>query len=375
MAATLHERIFGPLQTNWHRLPSSYRVPLIFTSCTAVLITPYIWRRLTYKPELLPPPPKDYAYQKVDDHSATLTLPDGRTLGFAEYGDLNGVPIVVTHGILGSRLENQLFHRNARELGARIIGIDRPGIGLSSPNATNRKVVDHAKEVEALAEYLNLKGYAVIGMSGGGPYALGCARSLPSDPSKPKLKAVSIVTGLQLPNMTQNFPAWLVFLNRNLDLRRVVKWMFTRGPAWQLHLSDEVRAEGMRQAFDLKKAHTADVAITRRADYPDMQQTFLRSSREAARQGWDGFLDDSAILSAAPGFRVEDIRPDLPVQLWYGMDDGNVSPKAGKEYAERLRAGGNKLVELHEEDGHTHGSTQVNYQRRILEDLLRAMKG
>lgn len=379
MADTLQDRILTTLATRWDRLPGLYRKTLIFTSCATLLFTPYAWRKLTYKPELLPPHPKDYQYglsKHADDTSATLTLSDGRKIGYAQYGDLKGKPIIVLHGIIGSRLENALFHDNAKALGARIIGIERPGIGLSDPDPRplkQRRVLDHAKDLEALAEHLQLEEYAVLGMSGGGPYALGCAYALPSSASKPRLKAVGVVTGLGLPDMSQAWPAPLVWLNQNFDLRWLIKLIFTRGPVWQLELSDEDRMEGMRKDFDLKKAHPADVELTRNPNYPDMQRLFILSSRAALSQGVAGYLDDAQTLSKDPGFRVEDIRPDLPVQLWCGTDDTNVSPKAGEETAERLRAAGNMKVELHMEPGETHGSTQVKFQRRQLEDLLRAM--
>lgn len=379
MAGTFPERAFRVLGNSWHRLPPSYRTPVILTSCAALLITPYAWKRFTYTPELLPPTPKDYHYRLhhvAKEGSATLTLPDGRKLGYAQYGHPNGKPIISLHGILGSRLESALFDADAKELGARIIAIERPGIGLSSPDPRplkERKVLDHAKDVEALAEHLQLGEYAVLGTSGGGPYALACAHSLPSSASKPSLRAVAIVTGLGLPDMSQSWPAPVVFLNKHLDLRWAMRWIFARSPAWQPHLSDEEKMESMRQSFDLKKAHPADAGTARRVDYPEMVRLFLCSAREAVAQGWEGFLDESRVLSREPGFRVEDIRADLPVQLWCGTDDTNVSPKAGEEIAQRLRDGGNTKVELHMEEGETHGSTQVKYRRSVLQDLLRAM--
>jgi len=362
----------------WQSVPYNYRITLILTSCTAMVLTPFAWKRLTYNPELLPPPPKDFIYclRSVNDYSSVITLADGRKIGYAQYGDQNGKAVIILHGIPGSRLENALFDDNAKDLGIRIIGIDRPGIGWSSPDPRplkERKVLDHAKDVEALAEHLRLDSYAVIGVSGGGPYALACARALPSSPSKPRLNAVSVVTGLGLPDMSQAYPAFLVFLNRHLNLRWLLKWLFTSGPVWNLQLPEEERMEAMRKSFDLKKAHPADIETARNPKYPDWQLLFLRSSREAMSQGWEGFLDDSAVLCADPGFRVEQIPADLPVQLWYGTDDTNVSPKAGYETAQRLRAGGNSKVKLHMEEGGTHGSVQVKCQRRILEDLLAAM--
>lgn len=378
MASSFHDHLAATVGKYWQQLPRAYRGPVLLTSCTALLLTPFVWRKLTYRPELLPPFPKGSGrrFERVDDSSATLTLPDGRNIGYAQYGDLNGRPIICLHGILGSRLENALFDTNAKELGARIIGIERPGMGLSTPDSRplkERRVLDHANDVEALAEHLELGEYAVIGTSGGGPYALACAHSLPSAPSKPRLKAVSIVTGLGLRDMSQSWPAPLVFLNQHLDLRWLIKLMIARGPVWDLQLSDDERMDAMLKGFDMKKQHPADTETAKRPDYPDMVRLFIQSSRQAICQGWQGFMDDSAILSADPGFQVEHVRADLPVQLWCGTDDTNVSPKVGEETAQRLRAGGNQKVELHMEGGETHGSTQVKYQRRVLEDLIRAM--
>lgn len=352
---------------------------MIMASCTIIVFTPVAWKKLTYRPELLPPPAEDFPYSlyNANESSSVLTLADGRMIGYAQYGDLNGKAMIVLHGILGSRLENALFDDNAKELGIRIIGIERPGYGWSSPDPRplkERKVIDHAKDVEALAEHLKLDQYAVIGVSGGGPYALACARALPSSALKPRLKAVAVVTGLGLPDMSQPYPAFLVFLNRHLNLRWLLKWMFTSGPVWNLQLTDEERMEAMRRSFDIKKAHPADIETARSPKYPDWQLLFLRSSREAVSQGWEGFLDDSAILSADPGFQIEQIPAGLPVYLWYGTDDTNVSPSVGCETAQRLRAGRNSTVKLHMEEGGTHGSVQVKCQRRILEDLLTAME-
>lgn len=371
MALTSGPRLLSFIETYW-RL---YRVPLIFTSCAALFIAPFAWKNLTYRPKLLPPPPKDYDYRLhlvAQAGSAVFTHPHGRKIGYAQYGDPNGKAIIALHGILGSRLENALLHANAKDLGARIIGIERPGIGLSDPDSRpirQRRILDHASDVEALAAHLHLEEYAVLGTSGGGPYALACARALPSS----QLKAVAIVTGLGLADMSQPWHPALVFLHRHLNLRWVLKWIFTSSPAWNLQLGDDERMEGMRKGFDIDKAHPADIETAMRSEYPDWMKLFLCSAREAIGQGYDGFLDDAQLLSKEPGFDVQDIRHDLPIQLWYGTDDTNVSPRAGEETAQRLRAGGNKKVELHMEKGETHGSVQVKFQREVLQSLLAVM--
>jgi pimeloyl-ACP methyl ester carboxylesterase len=55
---------------------------------------------------------------------------------------------------------------------------------------------------------------------------------------------------------------------------------------------------------------------------------------EAFRQGWQGAAHDLTIYSTDWGFDVGDIR--IPVSLWYGEKDQNVSLNMGKYYAARI---------------------------------------
>lgn len=93
-------------------------------------------------------------------------------------------------------MEGALFDSPAITPRARMICVDRPGYGLSSPQP-NRTILDHVKDIEYLAEHLGLDSYGCLGISGGGPYALACAKALPAD----KLKAVSIICGLGPPEV------------------------------------------------------------------------------------------------------------------------------------------------------------------------------
>ena len=60
----------------------------------------------------------------------TITLADGRRLGYAEFGDTMGKPVLYFHGFPSSRLEAAGFDDIARRVGARVVGVDRPGFGL-----------------------------------------------------------------------------------------------------------------------------------------------------------------------------------------------------------------------------------------------------
>ena len=64
-----------------------------------------------------------------DQTSETIKLKDGRTLGYAEWGDPKGKPVFHFHGSSSSRLE----HPSAEAMlkGIRLITVDRPGHSLS----------------------------------------------------------------------------------------------------------------------------------------------------------------------------------------------------------------------------------------------------
>lgn len=100
-------------------------------------------------------------YPTGEDQDYTFTLPDGRTLGYAQYGNLSGKPIFYFHGLPACRIEGAYFHELGLKHGVRIIALDRPGLGLSAPHA-GRKLMDYPKDVEALAGYLGLEKYAVM---------------------------------------------------------------------------------------------------------------------------------------------------------------------------------------------------------------------
>jgi hypothetical protein len=105
-------------------------------------------------------PPKS-RFRLDNDSSDTLTLPDGRKLGYAQYGLLTGRPILYLHGLPGSRLEAASYDELGLKLGARIIAADRPGIGWSSPHP-GRTLLDYPKDLEHLAKHLELDDYSVL---------------------------------------------------------------------------------------------------------------------------------------------------------------------------------------------------------------------
>jgi pimeloyl-ACP methyl ester carboxylesterase len=101
----------------------------------------------------------------------TIRLAGGRTVGFADYGIGDATAVLWCHGGPGSRLEPVFLRREATEAALRVIGIDRPGYGLSTPQP-GRTIAGWVPEALAVADHLGIGRFAVVGISTGGAFAL-----------------------------------------------------------------------------------------------------------------------------------------------------------------------------------------------------------
>lgn len=244
--------------------------------------------------------------------NATLTLPDGRSLGYAIWGDSDGVPLFCFHGCPGSRFNAQSFETPARDAGVRLIAPERPGYGLSSPQE-HLKLSDWSADVEALADHLGLQTFHLAGASGGGPYALACAARIPQ-----RLRSVTVVSSLSpldAPSAT-------------LGMDPVFRRMWRSGPRVQRWI---VRLIGLfsTRAPDSALIPTRDAHAAQIFREGEIRSAFLKDMREALRDGGRAMAAEVALLSRPWDFDLAEI--DIPVRLWHGALDANC-PKAMAEY-------------------------------------------
>jgi pimeloyl-ACP methyl ester carboxylesterase len=118
----------------------------------------------------------------------TARYGNGNSLSFADYGDRNGYPILVQHGLIASITDHALFHR-LLDSGARLICIARPGYGDSSPYVM-RNMAEWGDIVSGLVDELNLVQFDVLGMSSGAPYSYAIGHRLPD-----KVRTIFIFSG------------------------------------------------------------------------------------------------------------------------------------------------------------------------------------
>jgi pimeloyl-ACP methyl ester carboxylesterase len=107
-----------------------------------------------------------------------LTRPDGRVVGFAEHGEPGGRPVLWCHGGPGSRLEPAAFVPAAADAVLRVVGVDRPGYGLSTARP-GRSIADWVADGLAVVDGVGIDEFAVVGVSTGGAYALALAAAAP----------------------------------------------------------------------------------------------------------------------------------------------------------------------------------------------------
>src|SRR5688572_25020444 len=140
----------------------------------------------------------------------TVRVRDGRKLGIAEFGTPDGQPIVWLHGTPGARRQ---IPDEARKLadarGLRIIGIDRPGVGLSTTHLYEN-IFDFTTDLEMVVDQLGIERFATVGLSGGGPYAMAAAAAMPG-----RVPAVGVLGGV-VPSVGPDAPpgGWVALATR-----------------------------------------------------------------------------------------------------------------------------------------------------------------
>lgn len=260
------------------------------------------------------------------DHALdrSIRLPDGRALSYLEVGDPQGAPVLLLHGSPGSRLDGAMIDAAAAGgLRARLIVPDRPGFG-GSDFQPGRTLRDWPADVRALAEALGLGRFAVIGFSGGGPYAAACAHDLAERVSG--VAMVSAIAPMDAPGVTAGMG-----VGRHLfGLAGRAPWLVE---AMLALVGRRLRAAPERTMPRLVATLAAPDRALLRAR-PDVLRAFTGSMREAFRQGARGAVYDLALCGRPWGFSLADIR--LPVDVWQGEADTNVPPAMGRFLARML---------------------------------------
>ena len=286
-----------------------------------------------------------------EKQNQTIQLKDGRQLGFAEYGHLEGRPVLYFTGGNSSRFEGRWFTKAAQRKGVRLIVPDRPGFGLSTFLA-QRQLLDWPSDVLELVKALSIETFSVFGLSGGGPHVLAVAHELPE-----RLNRVAVVSGTASPEMPEQYrgmwpPVRLIFMTAK-KLPRANRFILKQMAGF--YSNEEQMLKRMKQALP-----KPDVELIERN--PEIIRVFAQATKEAHRNGVDGDAREWQIYINDWGFQLSEITKE--VKLWYGRYDRQVPIDMGRYLSQELA--NSQLYEV--EDG-GHFSTINNRIDEILEYL------
>jgi pimeloyl-ACP methyl ester carboxylesterase len=241
-----------------------------------------------------------------------------------ELGVPDGFAIVCHHGTPGSRLLPGWWDAPARERGLHLIGIDRAGYG-NAPARPDRTGADVAGATAAVMDDLGLERFAVIGVSGGGPYALACGAFLPD-------RVVAVISAAGSSGFDETLDR-AQFDPEELELSREQALRPTPAGRQALARFYDPGVEHLRSADvdGFMSGAGQDPAAATQVQRATAAYV-LDSIQEGIRPGRDGWLDDGLAMLRPRGFELADIRQ--PVGVWHSDDD----PMVAIEHARRLAA-------------------------------------
>jgi pimeloyl-ACP methyl ester carboxylesterase len=254
----------------------------------------------------------------------SIAVRGGRRLGFAEFGSPHGPAIIWMHGTPGARRQIPVEARAyADREGVRIIGIDRPGIGSSTPHVYEN-VLDWTGDLELVTDVLGIDTMHLIGLSGGGAYVLAAGAAMPD-----RVQGIAVLGGVA-PTQGDDAPAGglvalaaplapLVSAARlPLGLALTVGIRLVKplaGPIIDLYAS--LQPPGDRELLAR----------------PEFRAMFLDDLLNGSRKQVTAPLSDLILFSRPWGFEAADVT--VPVRWWHG-DDDHIVPHRHGEHMVRL---------------------------------------
>jgi pimeloyl-ACP methyl ester carboxylesterase len=245
-----------------------------------------------------------------DSHTLKVA---GRDVGYTDYGPRDGIPVLWCHGGPGSRLEPAAQAPAAARAGLRLIGIDRPGYGRSTPQP-GRSIADWVADGLAVADALDVERFVAVGCSTGGAYSLAIAAHAPR-------RVSAVIACCALTDMRWQQGKALMTGPATARL-----WSAPDRDAAIAAATDVLGADGSKMLTQAQSGAPMPAADLALMQDPAWMTAMLAAMHEMFTFGVQGYADDRIADGVGWGsFDVADIR--CPVIVLHGEED-NVVPVA-----------------------------------------------
>jgi pimeloyl-ACP methyl ester carboxylesterase len=254
-----------------------------------------------------------------------IAVGEDRQIGFAEFGDPQGRAVFWLHGTPGARRQ---IPTEARAFAAhqhiRLIGIDRPGIGSSTPYQYEN-VLGFTDDLRTIADTLGIDRFAVIGLSGGGPYTLATAAAMPE-----RVVMAAVLGGVAPLIGEDGISSGL------MELAKIVRPIIEVADTpirWVAGSLIKVIAPFGSPALDLYARISPD-GDRNLLSRPEFKAMFLDDLLNGSRKQLAAPFADIVVFARDWGFRLADIK--VPVRWWHGDADHIVPYTHGQHAVARI---------------------------------------
>jgi len=252
-----------------------------------------------------------------------MTVRDGRTVAWTDWGDADGIALLRVPGTPGCRWSVRSDRTPWAERGLRVVPTERPGFGAST-RLPGRRFREHADDLAEVLDHLGLDRVHLTGGSGAAPHELALCQYHPD-----RVVAATVVAGATPLTADEveamiplNAQVWrLMREDRRADAAAVM------APLRTAMLVDPLGAfHGI-----MDTAPPEDLAVM---DDPQWQAGFARATVEALTAGLDGWVDESQALTLE--WDVDPASVPTSVTWYHAVEDRNCPISAARRLVHAL---------------------------------------